>query len=219
MKPILLAVSLFTAVAGLVTIESARPAYACSAGDDFNPVSSSEVIVMGTITGWQPVTAPANIPTHSTFQTVEVTISVDRTLKGTPVSSLVAVDTSSLIREGQGPAGAWVGSSGACGAFNADPTGMYVLMGLSRTDGGALRTHLLHTFYIGEKDQLSGPRYERIRERLAAYGLTTLPALGSGGDLRDDDNLNQRQLAGAGLVGIAILTLGLSWAARIRRST
>lgn len=152
------------------------PAVACSAGEDFNPVTSSDLIVAGTIISWSPAPDPPNLAPRGTFQTVQVTLSVEATFRGASSPGTIDFfDTASLFREGQGPPG-WHGSSGACGAFSADPAGQYVLLGLTRADDGTLRSHLLRTFYFGEKSEFTGARYQRTREVLDSFGLT-LPSV------------------------------------------
>jgi hypothetical protein len=107
---------------------------------------------------------------------VRVTLNVEASFKGNAGPGAIEFyDTASLFREGQGPPG-WHGSSGSCGAFNADPTGHYVLLGLARAEDGTLRSHLLRTFFIGERSEFSGARYDRTREILDSFGLT-LPSV------------------------------------------
>ena len=217
MKQLLLAGALGTVLSALGTFTSPLPAYACSAGSDFNPVAASDVIVMGTITDWQALESP---PGLGMFQPIRLTISVDHTFQGSHAPVLEAVDTSSLVRE-QIAVGQWAGSSGACGAFNADPKGRYALMGLVRAEDGSLRTHLMHMFYIGERDQLAGARYERVSERLGSFGLILPPSLGSAGLLHQDAGSDDVSLplAGAAAALSGALIFSTIWIASRRRST
>jgi hypothetical protein len=164
--------AVLASTAGAPIALPAWPALACSAGPDFNPVTSSEQIVGGTVLGWEPAPNPQDLPPTWTFQTVRITLHVEASFRGNAGPGTIEFyDTASVFRTGQGPSG-WHGSSGACGAFNADPTGRYVLLGLYRAEDGTLRSHLLRTFFIGDRSELSGARYDRIRAQLDAYGLT-----------------------------------------------
>ena len=156
-----------------------KAVFACSTGPDFNPVESSEVIVMGTVTGWEEVSSPSGPPT---FQPIRLAIQVDRMLKGPPADVLYAYDVASLIRHDQGPiAGKWAGAGGACGALDHDPAGKYVVLGLWRSEDGSLVTNRLRTFFIGDKTALTEEREAAILERLSGFGLITPPITGSGG--------------------------------------
>jgi hypothetical protein len=157
-----------------------RGVYACSAGDDFNPVESSEVVVAGYVTGWDEVSSPAGPPT---YQPVRLTIQVDRMLKGAAQDFLYVYDVASLINQSQRQmSGHWAGGGGACGAFDADPKGKYVVLGLSRSsEDGSLRTNRLRTFFVGDKSELTGEREAEILGHLSRFGLIVPPSTGSGG--------------------------------------
>ncbi len=168
-------------ILGLVASPVVRQqsAYACSAGSGFNPVASSDVVVAGIVRSWEVVDAPGG-PTM--FQPVIVTIETERVLKGSVPGVLEARDMSSLIRAGQGAATeSWAGGSGACGAFDFDPTGKYVVLGLSKAEDGTLHTHRLHTFFVGDRAELTASRYQSILDHLTGFGLIVPPATGSGG--------------------------------------
>jgi hypothetical protein len=159
-------------------------ALACSAGPDWNPVAQSDVIVAGRVAGWQPAQADLS---PQMFQPIRLTIAVDQMVKGASTQTIEAIDAASLLREDHAADGSWAGSSGACGAFNADPAGMYVVLGLTHAPDGSLRTNLLLNFYTGTEPP-GGFRLERMREVLGSFGLMSLPALGSGGYLAQTDS-------------------------------
>jgi len=202
------------AVAALLTLLIWRGmppqvASACSGGSDFDPIASSDIVVMGTITAWEKVSTPTLLPT---FQPIRLTITVDQTLKGPHSATVHAYDVASLINDAQGPiSGRWAGSSGACGAFNTDPAGMYVFLGLHRDEDGTLRTNLLRTFYIGERSEFAGFRYERTREVMASFGLILPPSTGSGGlvqaPARGDASTSNYGSAAAVVVSVTLVAI------------
>jgi hypothetical protein len=185
-------------------VQPARRVLACSAGADFNPIAASDVIISGTILGWTP-----ELPAAAPFTTVVVDIEVEDVLKGEVGPRLTAVDTASLHTETQ----QWHGGGGPCGAFSADPTGQFVFMGLSLDENGWLATSLPLTFYIGERSEFAGVRYERIAEVLAPLGLTRLPATGQGGTA-------EARAVDSGLLAVAavLMAAGLSSLRLLRRT-
>jgi hypothetical protein len=195
-----LAAALFLGIAAW-SAARATPAYACSVGNEFNPVAQSEVIVMGRVTDWRPVDTPTGFPAGSPFQSVAMTVDVDVVLKGAPAPRMEFIDVASYRKDAPSGHNPWAGSGGSCGALNDDPTGKYVLMGLSRTSDGSLRSGLPLTFFIGDREQLSGETYDRIRTRLAGFGLATLPSTGQGPP-EDEAGVNYTLLALAGLFAL-----------------
>jgi hypothetical protein len=185
MKVLLTAAVLFLGIAAWYGT-STPAAYACSAGDDFNPVAESDLIVVGTIVGWRPVETPSDEiyggkTGTSPFQTVAVTVQIDEVLKGTASHRTEFLDLSSRLKDPLPNGNQWGGSGGSCAAFGADPTGRYVIMGLKREDDGSLRSGgIFKRFFLGDRDQLSGETYDCVRASLARYGLTTLPSVGHG---------------------------------------
>jgi hypothetical protein len=156
-----------------------RTAYACSAGDDFDPIASSEVIVAGRVTSWAElpgIPSPLNVPGKGSgdYRTIGVVIEVDLTLKGEPLKKVTAID--SYMFAGS----RWVGTS--CAIFDADPTGRYVVLGLWRGEDGYRHLDGLRTFFIGE--QPAGEGYERALERLDGLPQIAPPVTGTGGLLR-----------------------------------
>jgi hypothetical protein len=162
--------------------------YACSAGDDSNPVAESDVIIVGTVAGWRPVETPSDVDFGgktgtSPFQTVAVTVDVDQVLKGSTSKRIEFLDVNSRLKDPLPNGDHWGGSGGNCAAFGVYPTGRYLIMGLRRADDGSLRSGgILRTFFFGQRDQLSGETYDRVQTRLAGFGLLiTPPSTGDGG--------------------------------------
>jgi hypothetical protein len=187
------------AVAGgalIIFVNGPRPALACSAGPDFDPIAESDAVVGGRIQGYEllPDTAPLMPedpktgrpmdPTQDAYAPVRVDMIVDRVFKGQPAPAIVIVDTRSIMprHDRQGNTTGefeWAGAGGACGAFDFDPTGLYTIMGLSANPDGTYTPNRLQTFYFGNEPL--GPEYERALERMASFpGAASLPALGSG---------------------------------------
>jgi hypothetical protein len=151
---------------------AAPAAFACSAGDDFNPIAESDVIVGGWVSGW---TLRPDLRSAGEFTAVAVDIGVDRVFKGREVTRLQAVEANSFMPR----FGTWQGGSGACGSFDADPRGLYVIVGLARGADGSLTMNRLRTFFVG--DSPSGPAYEQAVARLTAPGAIVPPVTGSAG--------------------------------------
>lgn len=172
----LVAVALGCAVAAFASLPS-RSVYACSAGPDWNPVEESDLIIAGTIRGWETAPPPDGLPEDFPFETVRLAIDVEDVLKGEAPARIEAIDTASLDSATM----TWHGGSGACGALDADPTGQYVFMGLSYDDAGNLRTNRLLVFYIGTRAEFASFRADRTAEILTSFGLTRLPSTGNGG--------------------------------------
>lgn len=143
------------------------PAFACSAGPDFNPVAEAELIVGGRVTGWEPLPDGASAP----FTPIRLTIAVDQQLKGEAGASLQFLDRSSLMRSGGEQV--WAGASGSCGAFDGDPTGRYLVLGLDQAPDGVLVSNLMLTFFNGAEP--TGERYTQALDFLATQGLTLTP--------------------------------------------
>jgi hypothetical protein len=159
--------------------------YACSGS--FNP----DVIIAGTVAGWRPVEHPGGDvdPFLGTrpYQAVAVTVDVEQVLKGATSSKRIEfLDLNSLRKAPWNTRGDLWGPSGpTCAAFGVDPTDQYLIMGLKRADDGSLRLGgSLGTFFFGQRDQLSGETYNRVRAELAYYGLVITPPGTGGGGLR-----------------------------------
>jgi hypothetical protein len=151
---------------------SATPAYACSAGEDFNPVAESDIIVAGRVVDWQPLQQT----TTGDFIPIQVHMNVEQAFKGNVARQIDFEDGASLIKNPQGDF-QWEGASGACGSFDVDPKGVYVIMGLERADDGTYRSNRLLIFFIGSEPKSDG--YEQALARMAALGLANLPSTGA----------------------------------------
>lgn len=169
------------AIAALLLPAGVRPAYACSAGPDFDAVAESDVIVAGQITGWRERAdipspfeqAPEKSAPEAPFLVIGVQLEVERIFKGDAPAVLEIVDVASLEPHTH----RWLGASGSCGAFDFDPTGMYAIMGLKRGEDGSLRSNRLLTFFMGSAPQ--GELYEDALARLSSLGPGALPPTGS----------------------------------------
>ena len=75
-------------------------------------------------------------------------MTVDRVYKGTVPTRIQMVAGNTIL---VGATNQWVGASGACGAFDADPTGQYGILGLYLDNFGRYRPHRLRMLYIGEE--------------------------------------------------------------------
>ena len=141
-------VALTVAVLGALSVTppaSAAPLH-CSAGGDWDPVAESDVIVGGRITSWERRDDVGNVGTS--LAAVELHMDVADVWKGEIRPGEAIIDRASLL-DLPGQVGLeWAGSSGACGALDHDPTGMYAVFGLQRTDEGYLRTNRLMTFWL-----------------------------------------------------------------------
>lgn len=150
---------------------------ACSVGSDWDAIAESDVIIAGQITGYRLSEDAEAVPA---FTPITLTWRVDDVLKGELRPSDRIVDAASLVeRDGQRE---WHGSGGACGAFNADPTGVYAILGLYRAPDSTLQTSLPRIFYLGRErytDVDLNALRARVVAELPAAGQPT--AMGGGG--------------------------------------
>lgn len=177
-----LVVAALMAIGAVLAPPLAPPARACNGDPDFNPVTEADVIVAGRITGWElglprPVEPP---PENLADVPVQVTIAVTHVVKGSAPDRLVFYDSGgrfaaelAAVRYPNLSVGI-----GGCSAFDADPTGLSVVMGLHRGEGRDYRASRLLLFFEG--DALAGVRYQDALARLAALGPVTLPRTGAG---------------------------------------
>jgi hypothetical protein len=155
-------------------LAAATPAQAaplrCSADSTFDPVAASDVIVGGRIVSWE---RRADLDPVAVYGAVELHMEIAHVWKGVFGAGDEIVDPASL-EEVPGSEPRWIGAAGACGAIDHDPTGMYAVLGLSRTEEGYLRTNRLTTFWLSpdpyDLEALSSPGRRQFR----------LPALGHG---------------------------------------
>ena len=154
------------------------PVYACSAGPDFDPIATSDVIVEGRFLDWE--LAP-ELNRGDAYLGIRVEMAVQRVWKGQIAEEVITMlDSASLGPPYPGhDEYEWVGASGACGAFDADPTGFYAIMGLSQRDDGTFGSSRFLVFYLG--GDAGGEQYDRALQRMASFpGAAALPALGAG---------------------------------------
>ncbi len=187
---------------------SPTPVYACSGAPPFDPIATSDVIVEGRILGWE--LAPDLIATVN-FLAIRIDVTVERVWKGQVAGEVITLsDTASLHPPFPSPDNdeyEWVGGSGACGAFDADPVGFYAIMGLTQRDDGTYGTNRLRVFFWG--DDSGGERYDAALQRMASFpGATALPALGSVPSADDTGGFATLVVAGAvAAIGAALLGL------------
>ena len=196
---------------------SPTPAYACSAGLDFDPIATSDVIVEGRFLDWE--LAP-ELNRGDAYLGIRVEMAVQRVWKGQIAEEVITMlDSASLGPPYPGhDEYEWVGASGACGAFDADPTGFYAIMGLSQRDDGTFGSSRFLVFYLG--GDAGGEQYDRALQRMASFpGAAALPALGSGPGADDTGGFATVVVAGAVVtIGVALLGLVALSRFRIRRS-
>ncbi|MEE8338260.1 MAG: hypothetical protein V3R95_09365 [Dehalococcoidia bacterium] len=211
-------------LAGIAALGAPRAALACSG--NVNPFETLDVIVAGRITDIARAPeldrlSPTGVYQAGAFVGIRVTFEVDRYLKGFGPATLITFDAASAYY-GNGPGEQfsetdldglrYAGSSGACGALDEDPRGQYRVAGLFRQPDGSLSMHIFGRFAI--TDSASDPAIvraiERAEEELTALGLPFPPAAGSAGLASD----GQRNLAGASVVLLLIVALGLAAGAR-----
>ena len=156
-------------------IAPAPAVYGCSAGSDYDAVADSDLIVVGQVVAWRARPGRAS---RTEFTPVEVTIAVERVLKGAAGDTVAAFDDTSYLAQRD----TWAGGAGACGAFHSDPAGAYVILGLKRGEDGSLTTNRLRSFYVSVGGRPEGrPGYELALERLGAAIPVRPPATGSAG--------------------------------------
>ncbi len=206
------------AVAVALHMIAPTPVYACS-GDfsDFDPVATSEIIVEGRI-----VDAEVSPEQPGAYFDIRAEISVQRVWKGQAALEMIALprlDTPSDPSNEQ-IGSLWVLSTGVCNAFGSfDPTGSYVIVGLTQRDDGTLVAGRFHLFYLG--DDAGGKEYVRALQRMASFpGAAALPALGSGPGASVSGSTATLTVAGImAMMGTALLSLVVLSRIHFRRST
>lgn len=180
---------LATAGAMLPWLIGAPPIHACSVGPDYDPVTASDVIVGGRITGWSVIKnattwgpkandpVPADDPNYYGLATpIRLTMAVDQVYKGRAPERLDMVADNTFVRLGNHDY--WVGSDGSCGAFDWDPTGQYWILGLSNDEFGRHRPGLPSVFLRG-LDEPVGVAYDYYDAYLESrLGPAALPITG-----------------------------------------
>lgn len=176
---------------------STTPAVACSAGPDFDLVKDSDLIVGGRFAGWELDDQSGGFtqvyePKQSeglvlAYAGIRARMLVDRVFKGFAASEIVVTSANTLEVYDHEPKYVWIGSSGACGAFDSDPTGRYAIMGLWASDDGTYSAFTGSWFYSGDNPP---PDFEDRGNRTLSRLKPMLPGYlpGTGGILgrRDD---------------------------------
>ena len=155
------------------TIDPQR-ALACSVSPDFDAVRDSDAIVEGRFLSIEILgddTDGVGVP-------VRLTMDVHRVFKGNVEAGTFAMEDRNSLHPSQSEY-VWSGSGGSCGAFDADPTGSYAILGLSQRDDGTYSPSGPLRFFLG--DGPSGTAYEEAVSRLISkLGPGGLPSNGSG---------------------------------------
>jgi hypothetical protein len=186
MRGIVTVVALLGAVLSSIVPFAARPALACNAGADFDPLADATMIMGGRITGWDlgPLTTIEGPPSGLAAVPLRITMAVDHAFRGQPLSSLTFLDYGSHLAAKHAATrypDVSVGVGG-CSVFHTDdPTGQYAVLGLVRRADGQLVANRLLMFFLG--DGPHGAAHEQALARLAALGPAKLPAAGMGGGI------------------------------------
>jgi len=135
-----------------------RTVEACSAGEDWDAVAESDVIIAGWVADMSIATeyeepSPA-VAGPQTFVPVWLDFEVDRYFKGEGGRHLSVLDGASVaFMNNETPAerarfeGAlYWGGGGSCGALDDDPRGTYWVTGIAVREDGAHSLHRLMTF-------------------------------------------------------------------------
>ena len=180
MRALLVAVLLSAGAGAAGALQSPQVAHACSCAD-CDPVADAPVIVGGWIESWSEHPAAQFVPPG--FMAITTDLRVAQVFKGQIQSTVEVVDHASLSVAPPG----WFGGSGACGSFDEDPKGKYVILGLStyEPDPSLMASNRIWLFYIGDAPQ--GEAYERALERLAPLGPPAPPAVGNSSTTGADD--------------------------------
>ena len=215
------AAGVLVALLGVAALSmQATPVHACSAGPDFDPVLESDVIVEGRFLGWEFAPEADHAPT---FPAVWVNMAVEKVWKGAvPTDVITLLDRNTVQRLPEDKDVSWIGSSGACGAFNFDPTGRYGIMGLTRLEDGTYAPNLLKVFFIGDGPDSKGEQarpatYQEAIDRLRGHpAAASLPTLGTG---PAPSTVTNHLVAAVVALGIALLAAGGTLRYRSRRTT
>ncbi len=163
-----------------------RTAYACSGTEpfDFNRATLIAEGVIERVT-FRPDLRPSATPgarggEGSPFTPVEVSMRVERTIKGTAAGDRATfIEPRSVMILPDGRV-VYAGASGACGILDADPAGKYALIVFTTDREGRLSVHRLQGAAFG--DGPDDPRIGRFRDYiLARLTLPGLPNTGAGG--------------------------------------
>lgn len=150
---------------------------ACSC-PDCDPVRDASIIVGGRIGNWQRISIERP-PETSSLAPISFELTVEHVYKGSAPPSLTLIDLASLDAYSSDENPTWAGGSGACGSFDWDPTGQYLIAVISPSSHvpGAYGVSRIGTFYIGDAPE--GEWYERALARLAPLGPPSPPNAGN----------------------------------------
>ncbi len=182
-------------------------AQACSADEQWDPVETSDVIVGGQIESYTLLPGTIGPPG---FIPIQLKMRIDHVWKGKLAAGVEIVDRASLVLEPaiagkQESRIAWHGSSGACGVFNEDPSGLYAVFGLFIAPDGALQTTGPRTFYLSPRPY-DPATIARLSQRIA------LPVTGHGASERPLGSVGEALL----VAGTTLLAAGVAWRIRSR---
>ncbi len=164
MRSLLLAL-IALAVAACGAVLGTSVALACSCGNECDSiVHNADLIVEGRVTGWEPA---EGYERFGQFVPVVVRLEPVRVFKGIAPNPVPMVDIASLILSSQdGGQRMWAGAAGACGSFDDDPTGLYIIAALYRDDLGNYRMGRPATVFVGRDP--GGTNYDFIVAKLTA---------------------------------------------------
>lgn len=173
---------------GLALALPANRAYACTPVPGYDAVASSAVIVEGRVVAWRDLGGT----------TIEYDFAVERVFKGAGVEAGSTIQVEDF---GSYQNGMWIASGGLCGTFAGDPTGTWLVAGLSPTDGGWSTTLQDRLYNAAEPE---GEAYDAVLNRVRDGAAPGPPATGQGSGAGDGSAL--------AWIGVA-LVLGVGFAA------
>ncbi len=174
-RGLVLALVLALAAASGTAGTAPRAAFACSCGNECERiVHEADLIVEGRITGWERV-RPDSEP--GAWIPINVSMNVERVYRGAVPTPFRMTDHASLISTNvNGDHLSWGGAAGACGSFDEDPTGRYVIAALYRRPDGSFQMGRPATVFLS--DNPGGDYYDAVVQKLTAN--VGPPAAGSG---------------------------------------
>ena len=204
-------ITLFAATLLGAGIPRADEASACSCGPNCAEiVPNADIIIEGRILGWEQ--AP-EYERAGTFMPIRLALDIERVFKGAVPADFAVADGASLEVWGEdGAEYHWYGSSGACGSFDEDPTGLYIIAALSRDERGYFRMNRLANVFIGYEP--GGVYYDSA----VAYLTSEVgpPATGTGGPGVSVPDTNDSRAA---VLGALLATAGVALFLATTRNT
>jgi hypothetical protein len=138
-----------------------QPAAACSAGPSFDPREYAPLLVLGRVRS-----VDIGGASLGDFRQAVVTLDLVHVYRGTAISPLQFVDSTSALVERDAVGREvirFAGGSGACGTIDSDPVGKSVLIALARGDDALWHANRLYGAFYGEALEL--PVYRWMLER------------------------------------------------------